>query len=233
MTMRKRVAALLRAMLRVVRPHYHPARAKRAGELSYWSQRATVEGSLSGRHYEWFFTEHFGIDRAAYRDQRLLDVGCGPRGSLEWADHAAQRIGLDPLALPYRSLGTSSHLMWYVAASSDAMPFEEAHFDVVSTFNSLDHVDDLAGTVAELTRVLKPGGSLLLLAEVNQPPTVVEPITLTWDTPALFPDLIPVKVRRYEMTQDGLFNSIRANAVWDDTSIARRTGVISALLRKP
>jgi SAM-dependent methyltransferase len=217
---------------RRLRGRFQPLEAKRQGELSYWENRAAVEGSLRSGHYEWFFTEHVGIDRAAYRDKRVLDVGCGPRGSLEWADDATERVGVDPLALAYRALGTRHHAMWYAGASSDALPFRDGHFDVVASFNSLDHVDDLESTIRELTRVLSPGGSLLLLAEVNQPATIVEPITLTWDTPSLFDSLRPVKVRSYEMSRGGLFDSIRADIAYDHTNTVRRTGVLSVVFTK-
>lgn len=48
--------------------------------------------------------------------RRVLDVGCGPRGSLEWADRARVRVGLDPLVDAYRELGVADHAMGYVAA---------------------------------------------------------------------------------------------------------------------
>jgi ubiquinone/menaquinone biosynthesis C-methylase UbiE len=40
------------------------------------------------------------------------------------------------------------HGMTYVAARSEEIPFPEGYFDVVSSFNSLDHVDDLDGPLA-------------------------------------------------------------------------------------
>jgi SAM-dependent methyltransferase len=223
---------MVRAMLLRIRARLLPLRSKREGELRYWQDRVAIEGALAGGHYEWFFTDHFELDRETYVDRSVLDVGCGPRGSLEWADQARMRVGLDPLAWPYRSVGTGSHAMQYVGASSDAMPFQDGHFDVVSSFNSLDHVDDLERTTVELARVLRPGGVLLLLAEVNQPATIVEPITLTWETPSLFPTLEVVRVRRYEMTDSGLFDSVRAGTPFDDADPAPRTGVISVLFRK-
>lgn len=233
MTRGSSMSALWHTLLARVRTRLRPLQVKREGELTYWHERAALEGALTGDHYEWFFTEHFGIERATYAARRILDVGCGPRGSLEWAAHTAERIGVDPLALPYLSLGTRRHGMRYVGASSDALPFADEHFDLVSSFNSLDHVDDLGGTTEELARVIRIGGLLLLLAEINQPATIVEPITLTWDTPSLFPSLEPIHVRRYEMAADGLFDSVRAGVAYDDADPTRRTGVISAIFRKP
>jgi SAM-dependent methyltransferase len=41
------------------------------------------------------------------------------------------------------------------------LPFPEGHFDVVLSSNVLEHVQNLPDTLRELTRVLKPGGTML------------------------------------------------------------------------
>ena len=45
----------------------------------------------------------------------------------------------------------------------DPIPFNDAHFDAVITFNVLEHIYDDVGTLAEITRVLKPGGTLHII----------------------------------------------------------------------
>jgi ubiquinone/menaquinone biosynthesis C-methylase UbiE len=49
-----------------------------------------------------------------------------------------------------------------VVGSSEAMPFHDAEFDLVTCVNSLHHVADLAHTLAEMARVLASGGSIVL-----------------------------------------------------------------------
>jgi SAM-dependent methyltransferase len=154
---------------------------KRGAELTYWRARHQEETTLRNAHYEHFFTGQFGLTRADYAGRRVLDVGCGPRGSLEWATEAAERVGLDPLADDYRELGTDQHQMTYVTAGSEAIPFPDGHFDIVTTFNALDHVDDVDATIRELTRVTRPGGVGLVIVEVGHAPTPTEPHTLGWD----------------------------------------------------
>jgi len=75
-----------------------PTNWKEANELYYWRQRKNAEGTLSNAHYKDFYTIHFGLPESFYERKVILDIGCGPRGSLEWADMALRRIGLDPLA---------------------------------------------------------------------------------------------------------------------------------------
>ena len=67
-------------------------------ELAFWDTRLRQQGTLANDHFEYFFTTHFGLSREFYRNKSILDIGCGPRGSLEWADGAGRRVGLDPLA---------------------------------------------------------------------------------------------------------------------------------------
>src|SRR3990170_4786073 len=92
-------------------------------ELEYWQRRKLKEGDLSNEHYKYFYTKHFGLDEPFDKGKRILDIGCGPRGSLEWADMAAERVGIDPLAAEYRTLGMAAHKMTYSPAASEAIPF--------------------------------------------------------------------------------------------------------------
>ena len=130
-------------------------------------------------HMADLFTKHFGLLPSYYSGKKVLDLGCGPIGSLEWADDAAERVGPDPLANKYLGLGAKKHKMTYVNSRSEDIPFLDGHFDIVKAFNSLDHVEDVEATIAELCRVLKLGGNLLLIVEINHEPTITEPHYLT------------------------------------------------------
>lgn len=149
--------------------------------MRYWTGRAALEGVLGNDHYEHVFTTQFGLEARFFDGKRVLDVGCGPRGSLEWAAGAAQRVGLDPLVDRYRELGVDRHAMQYAAAPAEKIPFPDASFDIVASLNSLDHVDDVDAAVGEITRVAAPGAIWLLTVEVGHEPTPMEPHSLSWD----------------------------------------------------
>ena len=135
-----------------------PIRIKRIRELYYWKYIRGKEKIFIYDHYLYFFTSYFNLDIQDYKGKKILDIGCGPRGRLEWADMSSERIGLDPLANSYLKLGANKHKMIYINASAEEIPYENEYFDFISTFNSLDHVDDLNQVIREIKRVLKTGG---------------------------------------------------------------------------
>jgi SAM-dependent methyltransferase len=81
----------------------------------------------------------------------------------------------------YRELGIDDHAMDYACAPAEALPFPDGHFDVVATFNALDHVDDARAAIRELARVTRPGGTALVTVEVGHEPTVTEPQAFGWE----------------------------------------------------
>jgi SAM-dependent methyltransferase len=224
----------IRDRLNALEARLFPARFKRKAELGYWLGRQAAEGTLRNGHYERAYTTAFGLDRAFYGGKHLLDIGCGPRGSLEWATMAAERIGLDPLVPAYRKLGIGSHAMTYVAAPSERIPYADGAFDVVTTFNSLDHVDHPRRTVAEIGRVTRPGGVCLILVEVNHPPTETEPHPLPWDVATWFqPEFTLEWQRTYEVgPAHDLYGQVFADARYDDADRTDRAAWLQLMLRR-
>ena len=209
------------------------ARRKHKAELAYWKERRDAEGVLGNAHYEMLFTDLFGLEVAFYRGKRLLDVGCGPRGSLVWAREAGRRVGLDPLADEYRALGTEEHGMEYVSGRAEEMPFEDGAFDVVSSLNSLDHVDDLAQAVAEIKRVTAPGGPFLLAVEVGHAPTDTEPHSLSWELAERFePEFEVVERGEYARDDGWMFDSALRRERFDHSASTQRSGVLVGVMRK-
>ncbi len=91
----------------------------------------------------------------------LIDAGCG--GGL-MAPHLAGRgyrhVGVD---LGRSALGqAAAHGVQAVQGDVTALPLATGCADVVAAGEILEHVTDLPGTVAELSRVLRPGGLLVL-----------------------------------------------------------------------
>ncbi len=183
---------------------------KEENELHYWKERKKAEGVLTNKHYEHFYTTHFGLTASYYENKIILDIGCGPRGSLIWASMASRRIGLDPLAKEYLRLGARNHQMEYINAPSEAIPLMDSECDAVFSFNSLDHVEDVHQTLKEIKRVTRPGGIFLLLVEVNHPPTQCEPHRLRPKKliDSLKPEFYCDSLQVYKRVDNGMYKSI-------------------------
>jgi len=209
-----------------------PTRAKRSAELAYWQKRQAEEGVLENDWYRDGFTTAFGIDESFYVGKRLLDIGCGLRGSLEWATMASERVGIDPLAKQYEKLNGGLHGMSYVASGSEELPFPDGHFDVVSSFNSLDHVDDLDATIREITRVTVRGGTFLLMTNVNHSPTRTEPHSFSWDVLQRFTGFEVIEERRLERGL-GVVSDAIENVPYDENRAPHVGSLVARLVRRP
>ena len=116
--------------------------------------------------------------------------------------------------------------MTYCAAPSEAIPFADGHFDVVTTFNSLDHVDDVEATIREIKRVTAPAGRILLIVEIGHAPTPTEPHFLDKNIIAKFaPEFEPAGVRLFGVREDhNLYASLKENVSY----IEGNPGVLAA-----
>ncbi len=97
------------------------------------------------------------------RDLDILDAGCGTGINLNWLDRFGCVTGLDISedALRFCAIrrGSPERL---VAGSITALPFADASFDRVTAFDSVCQVDDDRAALAEMRRVLRPGGFVFL-----------------------------------------------------------------------
>ena len=207
---------------------------KGRAELEYWQARRKAEGCLANHWYQRAFTEPFGLKEEFFEAKCVLDIGCGPRGSLEWAHNAAVRVGLDPLADLYRELGTDRHKMSYLSAPCERIPAEDASFDIVTSLNSLDHVDDIDACIKEIKRVVRVGGIILLMTDLHQEPTTTEPVVFGWDMVDRFrPDCIAVLIRHLEKVHKGNgHSSVFAGLPYDHTNPTQRYGILVAMLQR-
>ena len=99
--------------------------------------------------------------------QRLLDVGCGTGYLLQQAlarQPEINAVGLDlsreMLAVARERLGTRVAL---VEGTAERLPFCDWAFDVVVSNSALHYLDDPERAVRELARVLRGGGTLLVV----------------------------------------------------------------------
>jgi SAM-dependent methyltransferase len=89
---------------------------------------------------------------------RLLDFGAGTgRFAARLAAHGVEVLCVEPDKALRAALGRKA-----LRSTADLAEVPSASIDAVYSLNVLEHIDDDAGALAELHRVLKPGGRLLL-----------------------------------------------------------------------
>jgi ubiquinone/menaquinone biosynthesis C-methylase UbiE len=117
----------------------------RAFDSAIWFQR------------HWQRTRHrIVMDMLDGRDA-ILDVGCGSgRIILDLPD----AVGLDILHRKLRWLRPRHRLL--VCGSADRLPFADASFSTVVCSEVIEHIPDRPEVLGEMTRVLRPGGVLIL-----------------------------------------------------------------------
>ncbi len=95
------------------------------------------------------------------RPTTMLDVGSADGPSVGWMQGAHRRVTLDLFPAGLRR-GEG------VCGSATALPFADGCFDVVAAFDVVEHCADESLAVAELARVLRPGGRMLLSVPAYQ-----------------------------------------------------------------
>ncbi|MCY9783819.1 methyltransferase domain-containing protein [Nocardiopsis sp. EMB25] len=146
-----------------------PADPARANDYDSFAEAyaADNENNIQNAYYERPAMVALAADVTG---RRILDAGCGA-GPLSAAlrDRGAHVTGIDAsagmLALARRRLGDDADLR--VADLRDPLPFADGVFDDVVASLVLHYLKDWGPTLAEIRRVLRPGGRLI--ASVQHP----------------------------------------------------------------
>ena len=96
----------------------------------------------------------------------VLEIGGAGLPCVEYLHGFARREAVDPLMDQYQRLFHARGR----AGRAEELPFPRHHFDAVVMLNVLDHVDEPARALAEIRRVLRPGGMLFLSCDTYSAP---------------------------------------------------------------
>lgn len=100
---------------------------------------------------------------------RLLDLGAGMGGFAVAAARAGARVVACEYNRAYCTIIALRAARYGLAlpirnAAGEALPFSNAHFDAVVCWDVIEHVQSPEALLAEIGRVLRPGGAALLTA---------------------------------------------------------------------
>lgn len=101
------------------------------------------------------------LERAAWRgDERVLDVGAGAPAYYQTLKALVPQASYTAFDLSMGMLEKHPAIK-RVGGDAQALPFEDASFDVVLANHMLFHVPEIARAIIEIHRILKPDGVLI------------------------------------------------------------------------
>jgi ubiquinone/menaquinone biosynthesis C-methylase UbiE len=147
---------------RWLRAHYDRAAA------SYDKRLRFVDRTLFAGGREWVCAQ-------AHGDVLEIAIGTGLNLPHYPADATLTGIDLSPamLALAEQRARELERAVTLQLADAQALPFADAGFDTVVSTLSLCTIPDERAAIAEVLRVLRPGGHFLLLEHVRSPHRIV------------------------------------------------------------
>jgi SAM-dependent methyltransferase len=132
---------------------------------------------------------------------RVLDVGCGVKPYYPFfAPVASEYVGVDVVENPAAEL----------LGPVEALPVDDASFDIVLCTQVLEHCDDPGRAVRELRRVVRPGGRVLVSTHG---------VHVYHPSPADY----------WRWTHTGLRRLFEENAEWSSVEVEPGAGSASAL----
>lgn len=130
------------------------------------SQRFEAENIAEKASVKKYFLET--VKSYLSKTDNVLDLGCGPGGfllacadqclSIKGIDISPQFINECQALIQKRNLSNAEAIL----ADGKALPFESKQFDAVIMVDVLHHLTGIDDTLQEITRVLKPGGKLIV-----------------------------------------------------------------------
>ena len=177
-------------------------------------------------HYQWLATRELG---AALRrilptiEGRVLDVGCGDKPYRRLLRGASSYVGLDVPDGGHADVVVQPGQPW---------PLEDSSFDAVLSTEVLEHAEDFEHVLAEIARVLRPGGLAIIttpfIYNEHGAPGDFRRLSLHGAT-RLFPGWETVEARRLGRAGSAM-GTLLLNWIDLDLSARRPTQLLKGLL---
>ncbi|HUF33937.1 MAG TPA: class I SAM-dependent methyltransferase [Acidimicrobiales bacterium] len=109
----------------------------------------------------WYYRDAFFDSLLPTPRGRTLEIGCGEgRVARDLGEREHQVTALDSAGALVQHARDADTQGLYLVGEGARLPVRDRSFDLVVAYNALQVVDDMAQTVVESARVLRPGGHL-------------------------------------------------------------------------
>ncbi|HCX73058.1 MAG TPA: hypothetical protein DHM37_05000 [Candidatus Cloacimonas sp.] len=192
---------------KILRPVHNILANKYSSELEFWKSRHREDnGKFNNSFYKDMMLAIANESNEEFINNKIIaDFGCGPRGSLVWANSAKLRLGIDVLVDRYADefkQDIISHNTLYIKSTEKCIPIPNNYVDIVFSINAMDHVDNFSAMCAEILRILKIGGFLYCSFNLGEPKSATEPQKLSESI--IHTNLLnKMKIHEYRITNKG------------------------------
>jgi len=118
------------------------------------------EGKIRYEHFH-----RYALSLAFAKGKSVLDIasgeGYGP-AVMSSAASSVTGVDLDFESVQHATRRYAHPGLNFVVGSCDLVPLPDAHFDVITSFETIEHHDKHDEMLAEILRLLKPGGTLVI-----------------------------------------------------------------------
>lgn len=108
-----------------------------------------------------------GDHRRAGEEPLILDLGCGVGGMLDELGGSGRVVGLDSAQEALRICKERGRHM-VIRGEGLAVPLADGSLDLVTLFDTLEHIPEEMRTLQEVHRVLRPGGHVFISVPAYQ-----------------------------------------------------------------
>jgi len=178
----------------------------------------------------------FAWEQVRYQGRAHLDLGCYEGMFLDSlrAKGIARLVGADVSTQAVQTARQRySGLEFHHLCAGQALPFQDGSFDSVSLLDVLEHVADQRGLLAEIRRVLAPGGTLIVTVPRRHVFSWMDLGNLKFRFPRLHrwyycrSHSTQEYRQRYRANPDGLVGDVAARKFWHEHLSPRK---LTALL---